>query len=1151
MNRSSQVHFLRHLILQSTALNDDGTHLSTTVSFNTGTEFFTFVNNEVIDLSLTKTVNGSTPNLNDTLVYTITLTNSGPYSAERITVQEMAPSELTLVISVPSQGIYDGTNWNVGILNNGSAASLVLTGTVNSVATSTNISEVMSVDELDIDSLPSDGIGDDFAMTVVTPLQADLALSKGVNDPTLNINDTIIYTLNLINNGPGHANNIVIQDSIPTVLTNVTIDVDQGTFIGGTWTVGDINNGNTATLMITGTVHNSVTFTNIAEVISTDQFDPDSTPSNSVPAEDDQDEAIVTSQQADLSLTKTVNNPAPKINDTIIYTVTVLNSGPNSANSVAAQENLPSELINVTSGVSQGSFAGSSWIIGTLNNGSSATLTITGTVNSGSAFTNTAQVALVTQSDPDSTPNNNVAAEDDQDEAIVAPLQADLPLTKTVNNSAPNVNDTIVYTVTITNSRSADVAQVFVEETVPSELINISSTVSQGFFVNPTWEVGTITNGGSAILTLTGTVNSANTFTNIAQVTRADQFDPDSTPNDGTGDDYTFVSIMPRQADLALTKTVNNSSPNINDTIVFSLILTNSGPNTANNIVVTDNLPLELSNTTSSTLQGSFDGTNWSIPTLSTNAAAALTITGIAISANAFTNAAEVTAVDEFDPDSTPGNEMEDDYDTQVIVSDQTDLQIIKTMNPTNPVVGNTVTFTLTVTNLGPEASLNVSVVDIMQSRYAYVSNSISGGDSNTQTDPTGSGLTWTLTNLSAGASRTLSFNALVQPSGNETNTATLTSSTFDLNTANNTDTVLPSTIIAAADLQLFRSMSPTNPIVGSNVTFTIIVSNAGPNTATTLSIADNIPNEYTYIPGSITGSDSPDATFPPALSWMINTLTNGQVEVLGFQATVQAQGNYTNTVTASLPLSIIDPNANGAPTIVPSDVIPVADVAVLKSISPAQPIVGSDATFTITVTNADLSTAAGILVSDMVLDGYTYNVGSIMGGDTPLLWTLNTLPANISTQLTFMATINPIGNYTNTTTVTSQTLDLNTTNNSSTIDISDNLEKGVIGNFAWNDLNLNEIQDPGEPGLQNVLVRLYKISSGVTNEVAIPLATSASGLYTFTGVSQGSNYMVGFGLLPQFRFSSGDQGSDDTLDSDVIAIDTTNALGFTAPFSN
>jgi large repetitive protein len=77
---------------------------------------------------------------------------------------------------------------------------------------------------------------------------------------------------------------------LPAGLTFVGSTQTQGTYNSGTgvWDVGTLASGASATLTLTATLSATSPVTNTAEVSASDQFDPDSTPGNNVPGEDDQ-----------------------------------------------------------------------------------------------------------------------------------------------------------------------------------------------------------------------------------------------------------------------------------------------------------------------------------------------------------------------------------------------------------------------------------------------------------------------------------------------------------------------------------------------------------------------------------------------------------------------------------------------------------------------------------------------------------------------------------------------------------------------------------------------------------------------------------------------------------------------------------------------
>ena len=79
-----------------------------------------------------------------------------------------------------------------------------------------------------------------------------------------------------------------------------------------------------------------------------------------------------------------------------------------------------------------------------------------------------------------------------------------------------------------------------------------------------------------------------------------------------------------------------------------------------------------------------------------------------------------------------------------------TDLSLTKAVNNPTPNVGETVTFTVTLTNSGPDAAYNISVADVIPTGYTYVAGSIAGGSS--RSDAGAPTLTWTVNSLASGA---------------------------------------------------------------------------------------------------------------------------------------------------------------------------------------------------------------------------------------------------------------------------------------------------------------------------------------------------------------------------------------------------------------
>ena len=164
------------------------------------------------------------------------------------------------------------------------------------------------------------------------------------------------------------------------------------------------------------------------------------------------------------------------------------------------------------------------------------------------------------------------------------------------------------------------------------------------------------------------------------------------------------------QADLALIKTVNDSTPNVGDDVTFTITLTNLGPDTATAVQVTDLLPAGLTFVSATPSQGSYNSATglWTVGSVTTAAPQTLTLTATVVSPVAQTNTATISDADQFDPN--PGNNSASSTETP----QQADLALTKTVSDPTPNVGDQVTFTVTLTNNGPDAATGVQVTDLL-----------------------------------------------------------------------------------------------------------------------------------------------------------------------------------------------------------------------------------------------------------------------------------------------------------------------------------------------------------------------------------------------------------------------------------------------------
>ncbi|MCX8056048.1 MAG: CIA30 family protein, partial [Ignavibacteria bacterium] len=100
---------------------------------------------------------------------------------------------------------------------------------------------------------------------------------------------------------------------------------------------------------------------------------------------------------------------------------------------------------------------------------------------------------------------------------------------------------------------------------------------------------------------------------------------------------------------------------------------------------------------------------------------------------------------------------------------------------------------------------------------------------------------------------------------------------------------------------------------------------------------------------------------------------------------------------------------------------------------------------------------------------------------------------------------------------------------NNLTVDAGLVYKRGSIGDFVWNDLDMDGIQDPNEPGLENIIVKLYDCAGNFIAQTV----TDSLGKYSFTNLLPGS-YKIEVVLPNGYQFSPKDQGSDNSKDSDI-----------------
>jgi uncharacterized repeat protein (TIGR01451 family) len=476
--------------------------------------------------------------------------------------------------------------------------------------------------------------------------------------------------------------------------------------------------------------------------------------------------------------------------------------------------------------------------------------------------------------------------------------------------------------------------------------------------------------------------------------------------------------------DLAVTVTALPQPVNQTQNLTYTVTVTDQGANPALGVTLTDTLP---GGVTFISATGGVTPTNgiltFPVGDLNRGASAVFTIvvrvdTVAPDSAGTITNTASATTQTAAqNPDVNPANNTVMTSSTVTLVAD---LSLSDTASPEPVNQTQDLTYTLTVTNLGPSPAQGFTITDTLPAGVTFVS--ATGG-----VTPVGRMLTFASLNpLASGAMATYTIVVTADTAGSITDQASVTSTTTDLNLQNNTASAT-STVTPVADLSVSATAAPEPVNQTANLTYTLTVTNHGPSPAQGYTLTDTLPAGVTFV--SATGGVTPvngTLTFTS-----LSPLASGAMATYTIVVTANTAGSITDN--ASVTSSTTDLNLQNNTASATSTVKPVADLSVSATAAPEPVDQTTNLTYTLTVTNHGPSPAQGYTLTDTLPAGVTFV--SATGGVTPVgrvltFTSLNPLASGAMATYTIVVTANTAGSITDNASVTSSTTDLNLQNN-------------------------------------------------------------------------------------------------------------------------
>ena len=477
---------------------------------------------------------------NNSWTITIPVTNHGPAGATGVTVT-VTPSNGTLTGLVTTQGTCTGNSCSVGSL--ASSASATITATINA----TTLSSVSAT--VTASANESDPVGTNNSKVLnatVTP-QADLALAITDSPDPVNAGGSVTYNYKVTNNGPDAASyNVAATITNGTISSASACTATATTANCGTFSLAS---GGNAVFSIVVTAPGSGPVTASGTVTPTNATDQ-------TPVNDSTNQVTTVTPQADLQITKT--GPASSsAGSNITYTIAVKNNGPSDAASVVVSDTPGAGLTFVgNSGACSGTFPCS---LGTLTNGTTATILATYSTSPSSTATSVTNTASVTSTtaDPAGTNNSSTAttplgASADVAVSVTGPSTGSpgsgFTLTVKVQNNGPSAATGVTLSATNSSSISFDSNTGACNTPYPCAL----GTLNPGQFVTINSTYGADAGGSTSTATFTAATSTS---------------DPNSANNSAS---HTITTSCPSNAPSQLVPYSNQPNVGTSGTLLWN-----------------------------------------------------------------------------------------------------------------------------------------------------------------------------------------------------------------------------------------------------------------------------------------------------------------------------------------------------------------------------------------------------------------------------------------------------------------------------------------------------------------------------------------------------------------------------------------------------
>ena len=380
--------------------------------------------------------------------------------------------------------------------------------------------------------------------------------------------------------------------------------------------------------------------------------------------------------------------------------------------------------------------------------------------------------------------------------------------------SAIVLGDVAEFPIILTNTSKVDASNVVLRETIPTGMEFLGSNPQAQLSGNTlTWKLADLPAQASRQVIVRMKAATSGSYVNEVLVQASDGVQSQS-----------MCTVSVGEPILSLSQTCP-SKVNVGSPAKFSVTVTNTGSGDATNVRISDVVPKGMTHGS-----GKSEITR-DIGILSAGSTATEVFTFTAKEPGSATNIARATG----------GTNLKEEVRCDITIEKPS--IAIKKSGPEKRFLGTTATYTIEVSNPGSAATSGVFVRDTLPNGFTFESSTPPGNRQANSNE-----VSWNLGTIAPGESKTLQVTGRAVSEGRHCNGATVKTETGLEERAEACTTV---TGVAALLLEVTDNLDPVE--VGTQTTYSIVVTNQGTANATNIKISATIPDGMDYV--SSTGS--------------------------------------------------------------------------------------------------------------------------------------------------------------------------------------------------------------------------------------------------------------------------------------------------------